>query len=550
MPGELFGKPVDGRMHAFNRTTNTRGHETERGRETLTLALCMIVKNEASVLSQCLESVCGLIDEIIIVDTGSDDKTVEIGRRFGARIFFKQWNNDFSQARNVSLEKADSDWILVLDADETISQNEHRNIRNLIKNQHALGFELEQRTYGNNPNFKNWIQNTGAYPEEKGYGGFVRSPLIRLFKNDDRIRFANPVHELVEPSFTRHGLPYLKTSIPIHHYGKVRGQARLEEKARLYLEIGKKKAAADPMNPKALSELGAQYLEMKAYAEAVSIFQQIETLQPDNPDIKADLGAALLRQGKFEAAEAALQRAVSLFPDHTDALFNLGAVFLKQGRYVEAESVFSHILEIQPAHGNAHAALGSAYLCINRIEEAVLFLQKAIRLNPGDADAHSNLGWAFVRMGLSERARAYGRKAIDIDPKHANANRMVREAEAVATEPRDNEVAGLLNRKGEDLFAQNRLIAAGDCFKAACKNNPQNGQAWNNLGVFYWRTNEKDQALASLLRAYLLQPNDPDVSENLSGSCTALNKTMLQNLLKDPDMENILALEPRHSDVC
>lgn len=516
----------------------------------MTLALCMIVKNEESVLSHCLESVGGLIDEIILVDTGSDDKTVEIGRRFGARIFFKPWENDFSRARNVSLEKANSDWILVLDADEIISQKDHHNIRNLIKDPHYLGFALEPRTYGNNPNYRNWIQNTGAYREEKEYAGYVPSPHIRLFRNDDRIRFANPVHELVEPSFTRHGLPYLNTSIPIHHYGKVREPARLEEKARLYLKIGKKKAAADPGNPKALSELGAQYLELKAYPEAVSIFQQLEALKPDDPDIQADLGAALLRQGKFEAAEAALQKAVSLFPDHIDALFNLGAVFLKQGRYVEAELVFSHILESQPAHGNAYAALGSVYLCSNRIEEAVPILLNAIRLNPGDADAHSNLAWAFIRLGFSEHALAYGRKAIDLDPEHANANRMVREAEVVAAEPRNNDAAELLNRKGEDLFAQNRLIEAGDCFKAACKNNPQHGHAWNNLGVFHWRTNHQEKALACFLRAYLLQPNDPDVSENLAESCAVLEKTMLENLLKESGTGAVLMPEPRHADAC
>ena len=85
---------------------------------THSVSLCMIVKNEADCLSRCLESMKGLVDEIIIVDTGSTDNTVEIAKQYGAVIKTYQWNNDFSQARNYSLSLATKEWILVLDADE------------------------------------------------------------------------------------------------------------------------------------------------------------------------------------------------------------------------------------------------------------------------------------------------------------------------------------------------------------------------------------------------------------------------------------------------
>src|SRR4051812_11925913 len=94
-----------------------------------TLSLCMIVKNESQWLRQALTSVKDLVDEIIIVDTGSEDSTVEIAKSFGAKIFSIPWENDFSKARNYSLEQATSDWILVLDADEVIEKTDHLKIK-------------------------------------------------------------------------------------------------------------------------------------------------------------------------------------------------------------------------------------------------------------------------------------------------------------------------------------------------------------------------------------------------------------------------------------
>ena len=82
----------------------------------------MIVKDEENYLEQCLSSAKGLADEIIIVDTGSKDKTKEIAKKFNAKVFDFKWNDDFSAARNESLKHATKDWILVLDADESLSK--------------------------------------------------------------------------------------------------------------------------------------------------------------------------------------------------------------------------------------------------------------------------------------------------------------------------------------------------------------------------------------------------------------------------------------------
>src|SRR3989304_7047785 len=87
-----------------------------------TLSLCMIVKNEEQFLGQCLDSVQDIVDEMIIVDTGSTDSTVEIARRYGAQIFHHPWQGSFSEARNYGLQYATGDWILQMDADEELEK--------------------------------------------------------------------------------------------------------------------------------------------------------------------------------------------------------------------------------------------------------------------------------------------------------------------------------------------------------------------------------------------------------------------------------------------
>ncbi len=87
----------------------------------LRVSLCMIAKDEQEHISGCLESVRGLVDEIIVVDTGSADRTKETARSCGAKVFSFPWTGNFAEARNESLRHATGDWIIFLDADERLN---------------------------------------------------------------------------------------------------------------------------------------------------------------------------------------------------------------------------------------------------------------------------------------------------------------------------------------------------------------------------------------------------------------------------------------------
>src|SRR5262245_19351613 len=95
---------------------------------TVTLAACLIVRDEAARLPACLASLAG-VDRIVVVDTGSTDETVAVATSLGATVGFFPWNDDFAAARNAAMSTADCDWLLMIDADERLSEGAVAQIR-------------------------------------------------------------------------------------------------------------------------------------------------------------------------------------------------------------------------------------------------------------------------------------------------------------------------------------------------------------------------------------------------------------------------------------
>lgn len=107
-------------------------HDIRWAKVSKLLSLCMIVKNEENVIERCLDSVKDYVDEIIIIDTGSTDRTVKIVRRYTGHVYDFQWVNDFSAARNASIAHATSPWNLILDADEYMLAGDLKDLRNFL----------------------------------------------------------------------------------------------------------------------------------------------------------------------------------------------------------------------------------------------------------------------------------------------------------------------------------------------------------------------------------------------------------------------------------
>jgi GT2 family glycosyltransferase/Tfp pilus assembly protein PilF len=285
-----------------------------------TLSLCMIVKNEEQNLVRCLHSVRDIADEIIIVDTGSTDRTIDIAKVFGAQVFTFPWTGDFSEARNYSLKQATGDWILVLDADEVISARDLKEMKMLLSKASPVpvAYSIATRNYIKKISVTGWERNRGEYPEEAG-AGWVRSDKVRLFPRFADIRFAGPVHEMVEESLKKANIRICPSTIVIHHYGKL-DMERETQKYEMYYLLGKMKYESDPINVKYINELAKQAHWLNKYDEAIDLWTKLLAILENDPQSDAYRQIAKVSYGEAIA----------------EIYTQIAAVYLMSGRYREA----------------------------------------------------------------------------------------------------------------------------------------------------------------------------------------------------------------------
>lgn len=368
--------------------------QIEKASQKGTLSLCMIVKNEEKYLLQCLKSVRDIVDEMIIVDTGSTDKTVDIARIFGAKIYDFPWTGDFAAARNESMKYATGNWILILDGDEVLSPLDFKELKELIhkKSSSPAAYTIATRNYITNVSIIGWVKNTGEYPEEAGTG-WVVSKKVRLLTRSRNVAFMNPVHETLEASLAKAGIPVRPCNIVVHHYGKLDVQKDLKKGEDYYL-LGKIKYENDPTNTKYILELARQAQALGKHEEAIGLWLELITLfqkaKPDSIDyqnvaqsthgdplaeIYTQIASAYLSLDRYADALAAARKAMTgktrqkeyvhvyahceiiaglltnalgeleellkATPDYLPALILMTAIFCLEGRKEEAQQCIS-----------------------------------------------------------------------------------------------------------------------------------------------------------------------------------------------------------------
>ena len=212
--------------------------------EGLRLSLCMIVRDEQHTLPQCLAAVAEAVDEIVIVDTGSSDTTIEIARSFGARVIEREWTGSFAEARNVSFAAASGDWLMYLDADEVLVREDLALLRSLTGRTWREAFYLAQTSY------------TG----DRDNGGAVAHDVLRVFRNRPEYRFEGRLHEQVA-----HRLPgYLPerieaSGVRIEHYGYLGVVREARRKSERNIELLRLQQAEGPATPFLHFNLGCEY---------------------------------------------------------------------------------------------------------------------------------------------------------------------------------------------------------------------------------------------------------------------------------------------------
>ena len=335
------------------------------------LSLCMIVKDEEDCLARCLMSAIPVVDEIVIVDTGSTDRTKDIAKVFGAKVYDFEWNDDFSEARNFSLSKATGDWIFVLDADEVLSPIDYSELKNLTTRAERVpvAYSITTRNYVRPMNVPEWVGNDGKYREEEAGNGWYPSPKIRLFTNDPRMRFEGRVHELVEPSLKKIGISPTPCSVPIHHYGKLIDTKNASKGEEYYL-LGKKKIEEGDGDIDSLTELAKQAAELKRHDEAIELWQQVIGLKSDMPVAYLYMSIAYMALGDYKAGLEASKKALHLDSALKEAALNYSICALCAGDPKNAILILETLLQHVPDHPVAMALLSGGYCIVKDKEKA------------------------------------------------------------------------------------------------------------------------------------------------------------------------------------
>lgn len=385
------------------------------------LSLCMIVKNEERYLEGCLQSVQGLVDEIVIVDTGSTDGTLAIADRFGAKSFSFPWNDDFSAARNASLAHATGDWILVLDADERLDEASKEYLKPLLNAKDVAGYSLVCES-----------------AVESGVGDqHQRAPVFRLLRNHLDIRFEGMIHEQAIGSAKRTGLKTVASNVKIRHLGYASQAIVSRDKRQRNLAILERQVELEPENAFAHFNLGEVLKLLERFSEAEWHYSQALRLlkaSQASPNVSYyanlyfSLGDLYRREGKFAAAHALLDEAIGLYPRFADLYYTKGFTYFDAERYPEALTQFdacSRLGEVThpfacdpaiPGH-KAMRAIADCHIRMGDRAKAKEYLERTLHLHPDpEASLHANLGILLFENGQDVEAMEQFERAIAREP--------------------------------------------------------------------------------------------------------------------------------------
>ncbi|TAL53030.1 MAG: glycosyltransferase [Nanoarchaeota archaeon] len=343
-----------------------------------TITFGMIAKNEEKFLPACLESVKDIVDEIIVVDTGSTDKTVQIAESYGAKVIHHKWQLNMSKARDEYIKAATKEWILSLDADERFAKQDVPKIKSIIE-QHpnVMGFFFVKRDYG----FAGVKRSSDdPYEESQPFDCWMEVREIRLFKNDKRLHYTHHVHTNLIPSIQKlKGVVADVDGLPIHHFRQQLTSEQKAAKRKLYLQMLEMEVIENPTDPSAYGHLAVEYgpqdpNSIKNYEKAVELIKKNKE-SGKNPwsyhfAIVGQLGMIYMEQKKLDKAKELFKLAAELNSTNPQDYSSLGEIEYFQKDYKNAHAHFIKARDLghkNSAYINARLNALSKELGLNQI---------------------------------------------------------------------------------------------------------------------------------------------------------------------------------------
>jgi len=375
------------------------------------LALSIIVRNGGQDLERCLESVRGIVNEIVIADTGSTDGSVAVAEGFGATVIKIPWENDFAAARNTALQHTTSEWVLVLDADEQLDTQAQAQIADALKSVDVDGYVITIRNYVHSLMERLWdkaaLANDGRLARASGFVGYLEHENVRLFRNKPEIRFEGRIHETVGTGIERRGGKLGHGGFIIHHFGFAASAERKAEKNIFYRELGRQKIKDTPDSAQAHFELGLVELDnFHNNAEALRLFTLSCELNEKLAVAWFFRAIALTRLQRDTEALPCFAQARRLGLDRAthaemeaDCLYNCKEFTAARQRYRHALKL-EHRTEILSKIGLTEVRLGHSEGGLKKLKDAMLEA-------PATKEIHDRLVSALLALGrIAEAAKA------------------------------------------------------------------------------------------------------------------------------------------------
>lgn len=418
------------------------------------LGLAMIVKNGADTLRECLNSVAGLTDQIVIADTGSSDGTPKLAHELGAQVFDFPWQDDFAAARNAALNALTTDWVLVLDDDEELDPGARRAIPPLLGNPRIGGYTVTLRNYlplrfgvgGHAPSIRPIQTPVRRVAGARTYADFK---LYRLFRRHPEIYYTGRVHELIEPRIRAQGLQLASANFMIHHFGHVLSLDQVRAKDELYRRLGLLKIQDSPNDPQAWTEIGQlEYERFRNYTAAIDYLKKALALPGHSNvpylalanlfvDIQAnDRALELLARVSMNGRSAGAKENI-----RGDALYNLGQ--LKAAR-----SAYLHALELLAEDARIASKLGLTEVRLGLKKHGLAWLMRALKAAPDAYEVHDRVIKAYILMGMLPQAAEAAQQLAAV---HRTAAAILRAA-SICGQMNDWKTVASLVLQGLELF--------------------------------------------------------------------------------------------------
>ena len=405
-----------------------------------TISACMIVKNEEKFLAQCLDSIKDVVDEIIVVDTGSTDSTMEIAKRYTDKVYFHEWQNSFSEARNYSIQFAQCDWILQIDADEKFEQKDAHLLKAVLKDKRFDSIHVALLSDLPTGISKHYFQR--VFRRGKGnYEGIVHNQLVCK---------GNSVF----------------TEIRFYHYGYNLDPEQMQKKFKRTEALLKKQVEDNPDYMFSWMNLVRIYKCQELWDDAIKTAEEVINTKREILDdttyqmIAYDMAYSIFSKKEYNRAEKVCSDILKSYPDNLDVSFLSGSISICKKIYQKAirdymrylriseentdSTGFSNlIVDTYASQGQAWNNIGSAYAELFHPDKSIEAYRKAISYK-NDPVYYENLARVLFRQNRIDEMMEILEKADSLEI--ANNAMLAQLAEVYGKQGKINEAIGYLRR--------------------------------------------------------------------------------------------------------